>query len=326
MQQDWKRFLEQRAFVVRDTTMRRAHSRLLRSGMPAVARCVDLNHFAALQLVGPDASDVSAGLSDVRHDAARDRRARCAAPTATSRGASSPMQPSLLDNGHPSLVVHASLRDVVVESLRKYLAFSRSRFAAVDATPILLGLIEPNDAALPAEPLTVAPFRGGYAVCNARLTPARTAGSFARPTRRHVARIRSARRDRRRRRVGSSRRARRYRARYASRRRNRFCRRCSTTISSMQSASPRAAIWARKSSRVRNTSGSRSAICVAARGTAAGCRQQATAGRCRRSSAATLVNVAPPVAQWSRHGDALAVLNDGVDGSLHVGTMNFALQ
>ncbi len=162
MQQDWKRFLEQRAFVVRDINdAPRAFAAAKADA--AVARCVDLNHFAALQLVGPDAATFLQGYLTCDMTLLGPTRALWGA-YCNIKGRVVADATVLLDNGHPSLVVHASLRDVVVESLRKYLAFSRSRFAPVDATPILLGLIEPNDAALPAEPLTVAPFRGGYAV------------------------------------------------------------------------------------------------------------------------------------------------------------------
>ncbi len=162
MHQDWKQFLEQRAFVVRDTNDAPRAFAAAKADSAAV-RCVDLNHFAALQLVGPDAATFLQGYLTCDMTLLEPTRALWGA-YCNIKGRVVADATVLLDNGHPSLVVHASLRDVVVESLRKYLAFSRSRFAAADTAPILLGLIEPNDAALPAEPLTVAPFRGGYAV------------------------------------------------------------------------------------------------------------------------------------------------------------------
>lgn len=162
MQQDWKQFLEQRGFAVRES-----NSALRAFGAAeadtAAARCVDLNHFTVLQLVGLDAATFLQGYLTCDMTVLEPTRALWGA-YCNIKGRVVADASVLLDNGHPSLVVHASLREVVVDSLRKYLAFSRSRFAPAETAPILLGLIEPNDAALPSEPLTVAPFRGGYAV------------------------------------------------------------------------------------------------------------------------------------------------------------------
>ena len=127
------------------------------------ARCVDLNHLAALRLVGPDAATFLQGYLTCDMTALEPTRALWGA-YCNIKGRVVADATVVLSDGHPTLVIHASLRDAVIESLRKYLAFSRSRFAPADAAPILLGLIEPDDAALPSEPLTAAPFRGGYAV------------------------------------------------------------------------------------------------------------------------------------------------------------------
>ena len=161
MQQHWKDFLEQRAFDVRDADgAQRAFSK---SVDESTARCVDLNHLAALRLAGPDAVTFLQGYLTCDMTTLEPTRALWGA-YCNIKGRVIADATVVLSEGDPTLVIHASLRETVVESLRKYLAFSRSRFAPADAAPILLGLIEPDDAALPSEAPTVAPFRGGYAV------------------------------------------------------------------------------------------------------------------------------------------------------------------
>ena len=160
MQQDWKDFLEQHAFVVRDAD---GTQRAFSKSANASARCVDLNHLAALRLAGPDAATFLQGYLTCDMTSLEATRALWGA-YCNIKGRVVADATVVLSEADPTLIIHASLRDTVIESLRKYLAFSRSRFASVDAAPILLGLIEPDDAALPVEALTVAPFRGGYAV------------------------------------------------------------------------------------------------------------------------------------------------------------------
>lgn len=163
MQQNWKHFLEQRAFVVRDALgADRAFA-----AAPATAaggtHCVDLNHLTALQLVGADASAFLQGYLTCDMTSLETGHALFGA-YCNIKGRVVADATVVLTNGSPTLVMHASLRERVIESLRKYLAFSRSRFAAAASAPILLGIIEPRDQSLPLEPLTVAPFRNGYAV------------------------------------------------------------------------------------------------------------------------------------------------------------------
>ncbi|HTL00009.1 MAG TPA: hypothetical protein VL379_18370 [Pseudomonadales bacterium] len=162
VQADWKHFLEQRAFVVRDSSgTQRAFS--ASPAAAANARCVDLNHLATLRLVGSDAATFLQGYLTCDMTALGPAQAQWGA-YCNIKGRVVADATVVLTEGHPTLVVHGTLRDTVIESLRKYLAFSRSRFAPADAAPILLGLIEPEDPALPSEPLTVLPFRGGCAV------------------------------------------------------------------------------------------------------------------------------------------------------------------
>jgi folate-binding protein YgfZ len=162
VQEDWKRFLEQRAFAIRDAGgVQRAYSKSPADA--SNARCIDLNHLAALRLVGSDALTFQQGYLTCDMTALEETRAQWGA-YCNIKGRVIADVTVVLTVGHPTLVVHGSLRDPVIASLHKYLAFSRSRFDAADSAPILLGLIEPNDPALPSEPLTALPFRGGLAV------------------------------------------------------------------------------------------------------------------------------------------------------------------
>jgi folate-binding protein YgfZ len=163
VQQGWKEFLEQRAFVVRDANGADRAFSPARADDASGTRCVDLNHWSALRLVGPDAVKFLQGYLTCDMTTLEPARALSGA-YCNIKGRVIADATVVRTDGHPTLVIHASLRETVVESLRKYLAFSRSRFAAADTAPILLGIVAPRDASLPTEPLTVVPFRGGHAV------------------------------------------------------------------------------------------------------------------------------------------------------------------
>jgi len=159
----WKQFLEQRGFVVTNTLgVDRAFA--ARPDVdPSATRCVDLNHLTAMQLIGPDASTFLQGYLTCDLTALEPSRALLGA-YCNIKGRVVADAAVLLTQDHPTLVMHGSLRDAVTSSLRKYLAFSRSKFAPVESGPILLGIVNPRDPALPSAPLTVSPFRGGSAV------------------------------------------------------------------------------------------------------------------------------------------------------------------
>jgi hypothetical protein len=159
----WKQFLEQRGFVVTATLgVDRAFASALDVDTSAT-RCVDLNHLTSLQLVGPDASTFLQGYLTCDVTTLEPSRALLGA-YCNIKGRVVADATVLLTQDHPTLVMHGSLRDGVTSSLRKYLAFSRSKFAPADAAPILLGVVNPRDPALPSAPLTVSPFRGGSAI------------------------------------------------------------------------------------------------------------------------------------------------------------------
>ena len=164
MQQLWKHFLEQRAFVMTQTLgAERAFASSTRVD-PAATRCVDLNHLTAMRLVGPDAATFLQGYLTCDMNALEPSHALFGA-YCNIKGRVVADATVVLTQDHPTLVTHVSLREPVIASLRKYLAFSRSKFDGLAAAPILLGIVNPPaDAALPSEPLTVAPFRGGWAV------------------------------------------------------------------------------------------------------------------------------------------------------------------
>ena len=164
MHADWKHFLEQQGFEVTQVQgAARARART-HDADPAATRCIDLNHFAALTLLGPDASSFLEGYLTCEMASLTEARALQGA-YCNIKGRVVADAIVLLLDAQPTLLLHASLREEVVTSLRKYLAFSRSRFADADAAPVLLGIVNPPPAAgLPSEPLTVIAFRGGHAV------------------------------------------------------------------------------------------------------------------------------------------------------------------
>ncbi len=163
MHPDWKRFLEQRAFTTEQAPgVGRAFAPA--NVDPTAVRCVDLNHFAALRLVGPDALTFLQGYLTCDMAALEDSRALFGA-YCNIKGRVVADATVLLTLDAPTLVMHASLRESVAAGLGKYLAFSRSKFADTNSAPILLGIVNPaRDVAITSQPLTVAPFRNGYAV------------------------------------------------------------------------------------------------------------------------------------------------------------------
>jgi len=165
VQQPWRQFLEQRGYTIaKGLGAERAVAPAPAAADAATTCCVDLNHFTALRLVGPDAAAFLQGYLTCDVKLLQDAQALFGAYT-NIKGRVVADTIVLLTDGQPTLLVHASLRDGVLASLRKYLAFSRSKFADATSAPILLGIINPPDAlALPVQSLTVAPFRGGFAV------------------------------------------------------------------------------------------------------------------------------------------------------------------
>ena len=171
MHAHWKQFLEQRGFEIRDTLgVERAFAPAASVDSTAT-RCVDLNHFDAMQLVGPDASSFLQGYLTCDM-ASLDQTHGLFGAYCNIKGRVVADATVLLTQEHPTLLVHASLRTSIATSLGKYLAFSRSRFAQRDSAPLLLGIVNPApDPALPSEPLTVTQFRGGHAIAMPGLQP-----------------------------------------------------------------------------------------------------------------------------------------------------------
>ena len=174
MHAHWKQFLEQRGFEIRDALgVERAFARVAGvAGVDSTAtRCVDLNHFDAMQLVGPDASSFLQGYLTCDMTSL-DQAHGLFGAYCNIKGRVIADATVLLTQEHPTLLVHASLRTSITTSLGKYLAFSRSRFSQPDAAPLLLGIVNPApDSALPSEPLTVTQFRGGHAIAMPGLQP-----------------------------------------------------------------------------------------------------------------------------------------------------------
>ncbi len=167
MHDDWQHFLEQQGFEIKRA---RAHARGSAAD-PAATRCVDLNHFVALSLVGPDASSFLEGYLTCEMAALTESRALQGA-YCNIKGRVVADVTVLLTNAQPTLLMHGSLRDEVVTSLRKYLAFSRSRFVDPETAPVMLGIVNPPPSAgLPTEALAVAQWRGGHAIAMPGSTP-----------------------------------------------------------------------------------------------------------------------------------------------------------
>jgi folate-binding protein YgfZ len=159
----WKQFLEQRGFAVtKALDVDRAVAPALDVDTSAT-RCVDLNHLTSMQLIGPDAMTFLQGYLTCDLTTLEPTRALPGA-YCNIKGRVVADATVLLTQGHPTLVIHGSLREAVTSSLRKYLAFSRSKFAPDESAPILLGIVNPRDPALQSAPLTVSPFRGGWAI------------------------------------------------------------------------------------------------------------------------------------------------------------------
>jgi hypothetical protein len=162
----WSRFLERRGFTVAAQLGAERASAATFDAAIDVQRCVDLNHFAALTLVGADARSFLQGYLTCDLDALSETHALFGAYCNIKGRVVADVIVVLVDS-HPTLLLHASLREPVVTSLKKYLAFARSRFAAIDAAPILLGLVNPAPpSALPTQTQAwdVAAFGAGVAV------------------------------------------------------------------------------------------------------------------------------------------------------------------
>src|SRR5262249_36399401 len=136
----WVQFLEQRGFTVAEQLGAQRASAASFDADIRATRCVDLNHFTALSLVGADARSFLQGYLTCDLDALTETRAVWGAYCNIKGRVVADAIVVLLD-GHPTLLLHASVRELVVTSLKKYLAFARSRFAAVDAAPVLLGIV-----------------------------------------------------------------------------------------------------------------------------------------------------------------------------------------
>ncbi len=163
MQRPWKQFLEQRGLLVRKVLDAERAFATSPSLDVLATRCVDLNHMTSMQLVGPDATTFLQGYLTCDTESLDPTHALLGA-FCNIKGRVIADTTVLLTRDSPTLVMHASLREKVVTSLHKYLAFSRSKFASEDAAPILIGIVNPSDTTLPTQPLTVSPFRGGWAV------------------------------------------------------------------------------------------------------------------------------------------------------------------
>src|SRR4051812_29593084 len=163
VQQAWKNFLEQRGLTI---ALVGGVERAVSSSQAAdTARdvCVDLNHLTAMQLVGPDATTFLQGYLTCDIKALTATRGLLGA-YCNIKGRVVADAMVVLADGHPTLISHGSLRDRILDGLKKYLAFARSRFAPSDGGPILLGLLNPSDPELPVESLTTVPFRNGHAI------------------------------------------------------------------------------------------------------------------------------------------------------------------
>ena len=63
MQQPWRQFLGQRGYTITQLLgTERAVAPATSAADASTPCCVDLNHFTALRLIGPDAADIPAGL------------------------------------------------------------------------------------------------------------------------------------------------------------------------------------------------------------------------------------------------------------------------
>jgi hypothetical protein len=162
---DWQTFLTQQGFEIRQG---RAYARSNDIDL-AATRCVDLNHFVALPLVGPDASSFLEGYLTCEMATLDESRALNGAYCNIKGRVVADVVVALVD-AQPTLVVHASLHEEVVTSLRKYLAFSRSRFQG--PASMILGIVNPPmQPGWPVEPLSVARIHGGHAIAIPGATP-----------------------------------------------------------------------------------------------------------------------------------------------------------
>ncbi len=116
--------------------------------------------FAALQLVGPDASTFLQGYLTCDMTTLEPSRALLGA-YCNIKGRVVADATVLLTRTSVRSSIHGSLRDAVTSSLRKYLAFSRSKFAAGGTGADSARHRRARRSGAAAAPLTVSPFRGG---------------------------------------------------------------------------------------------------------------------------------------------------------------------
>jgi hypothetical protein len=159
----WPNFLRERGYAIDADTGRLVVPAPARAEAPAV--CVDLGHHALLRLGGPDARTFLQGY--LTCDVA-DLAAHRALPGAFCNIQGRVVADGVLVElaGMPAFWLHASLREPLVVALRKYLAFSKSKFLAADDAWVTLGLA--GKAAdlrpLPDSPFAAGPFEGGVAI------------------------------------------------------------------------------------------------------------------------------------------------------------------
>jgi len=159
--ESWATFLTAQGFEIDNQLDAQRACAPPRSVAPDTPTLIDLNHFTSLRLAGPDARTFLQGYLTCDLEQLDDGRALCGA-LCNIKGRVVADVLVLLWEDQPTLLLHASLRDVVTASLAKYLAFSRSRFDSPDRAPILLGLIDPQPHG--AQPLDVTLYRGGRAI------------------------------------------------------------------------------------------------------------------------------------------------------------------
>ncbi len=164
MQDRWSNFLAERGFSMTQALgVMRAVAPPDRARRSAT-RCVDLNHFAALHLVGPDAATFLQGYVTCDMAQLTDVRALPGAYCNIKGRVVADLLVAMRE-GSPLLLVHASVQGNVTSTLQKYLNFARSRFAPSDDAPILLGLIDPPATlGVGTDAWTVTPLHSGIAI------------------------------------------------------------------------------------------------------------------------------------------------------------------
>lgn len=163
MHTPWQTFLAAQGYRFADA------GGVLRSTAPAEARttvesaCIDLSHHRLLRFVGPDARTFLQGYLTCDVDLLRaDHSLLGAYCNIQGRVVADAIVVQF--DGHPALWLHGSLATPVSDSLRKYLAFSKTK-PLLEEGWVSLGLFGPDFAGqLPTESLTTVPFREGIAI------------------------------------------------------------------------------------------------------------------------------------------------------------------